>query len=144
MQYCGAEREATLRGAYLNAKYQVQNFRKFVCELEQHSQVRKLCMVTHVRSESQLDQLERLKEERTITSSAQACTRGSSCWAARMLWCAIANWTCTPRCEEECAEHDSAEFCTLRCMAISMLLTELRTRWCLRPLRHQCEAKKDV
>ena len=25
-----------------------------------------------------------------------------------------------------------------------MLLTELRTRWCLRPLRHRCEAKKGV
>ena len=32
-----------------------------MCELEQRSQVRKLCIVTHVRSESQLDQLERLK-----------------------------------------------------------------------------------
>ena len=32
-----------------------------MCELEQHSQVRKLNIVTHLRSESQLDQLERLK-----------------------------------------------------------------------------------
>ena len=60
MQYCGAEHEATLREPYLNANYQyrVQNL---VCELEQHSQVRKLYIVAHVRSESQLGQLERLK-----------------------------------------------------------------------------------
>ena len=44
--------------------YQVQNSRQFVCELEQHSQVRKLIIVTHARSESQLDQLERLKGDR--------------------------------------------------------------------------------
>ena len=56
MQYCGAEREATLWEPYLNANYQVQNLRQFVCELEQHSQVRKLYIVTHLRSESQLDQ----------------------------------------------------------------------------------------
>ena len=61
MQYCGAEREAMLREPFLNANYQVQNLRQFVCELEQHSQVRKLNIVTHSRSESQLDQLERLK-----------------------------------------------------------------------------------
>ena len=61
MQYCGAEREATLREPYLNAHCLVQNLRQFVCELEQHSQVRKLCIVTHLRSESQVDQLERLK-----------------------------------------------------------------------------------
>ena len=78
------------------------------------------------------------------TSSAKAWTRGSSCWAAHMLWYAIVVWTCTPKCEEECAEHDSAEFCTLRCTATSMLLTELRTRWCLRPSRRWCEAKKGV
>ena len=35
----------------------------FVCELEQHSQVRKLYIVTHLRSESQLDHLERLEED---------------------------------------------------------------------------------
>ena len=63
MQYCGAEREATLREPYLNANYQVQNLRQFVCELEQHSQVRNLFIVTHLRSESQLDHLERLKED---------------------------------------------------------------------------------
>ena len=61
MQYCGAEREATLREPYWNANYQVQNLRQFVCELEQHSQVRKLNVVTHLRSESQLDQLEWIK-----------------------------------------------------------------------------------
>ena len=60
MQYCGAEREATLGEPYLNANYQVQNLRQFVCELEQHSQVRKLNIVTHLRSESELDQLEGL------------------------------------------------------------------------------------
>ena len=65
MQYCGAECEATLREPYLNANYQVQNFRQFVCELEQKSQVRKLNVVTHLRSESQLDQLERLKGRST-------------------------------------------------------------------------------
>ena len=58
-----AEREATLREPYLNANYQVQNLRQFVYELEQHSQVRKLYIVTHLRSESQLDQFERLKED---------------------------------------------------------------------------------
>ena len=62
MQYCGAEREATLREPYLIANYQVQNLRQFVCDLEQRSQVRKLC-ITHVQSASQLDQLERLKED---------------------------------------------------------------------------------
>ena len=46
---------------HANANYQVQNLRQFVCELEQHSQVRRLNIVTHLRSESQLDQLERLK-----------------------------------------------------------------------------------
>ena len=61
MQHCGAEREATLREPHLNANCQVQNLRQFVCELEQHSQVRKLYVVTHLRSESQLDQLERLR-----------------------------------------------------------------------------------
>ena len=60
---------------------------------------------------------------RSNTNPAQACTRGSSCWAARMLWYAIAVWTCTSRSEEERAEHNRAEFCTLRCTAISMLLT---------------------
>ena len=63
MQYCGAEREATLREPCLNANYQVQNLRQFVCKLEQHRQVRKLNIITHLRSESQLDQLERLKED---------------------------------------------------------------------------------
>ena len=61
--YSGAEREATLREPFLNAGYHVQKSRPFVCELEQHSQVRKLNIVTHERSESQLDQLERLKAE---------------------------------------------------------------------------------
>ena len=61
LQYCGAEREATLREPYMNANYQVQSLRQFVCELEQLSQVRKLNIVTHLRSESQLDQLEGLK-----------------------------------------------------------------------------------
>ena len=65
MQYCGAEREATLRESYLNANYQVQNMRQFESELEQHSQVRKLNIVTHLRSESQLDQVERLKGRST-------------------------------------------------------------------------------
>ena len=37
--------------------------RQFVCELEQHSEVRKLYIVTHMRFESQLDQLERLMED---------------------------------------------------------------------------------
>ena len=46
MQYCGAERKATLREPYLFSNYQVQNLRQFVCELEQHSQVRKRCIVT--------------------------------------------------------------------------------------------------
>ena len=41
----------------------MQNWRQFVYELEQNSQVRKLNIVTHVRSESQLDQLERLKSD---------------------------------------------------------------------------------
>ena len=41
----------------------MQNWRQFVHELEQNSQVRKLDIVTHVRSESQLDQLERLKSD---------------------------------------------------------------------------------
>ena len=45
----------------MNANYQVQNLRQFVCDLEQHSQVRRLNIVTHLRSESQLDQLERPK-----------------------------------------------------------------------------------
>ena len=63
MRYSGAEREATLREPYLNAGYNVQNLRRYVCELEQHSQVRKLNIDTRVRSESQLDQLERLKAE---------------------------------------------------------------------------------
>ena len=40
MQHCGAAREATLREPYLNANYQEQNLRQFVCELEQHSQER--------------------------------------------------------------------------------------------------------
>ena len=64
MQYCGAEREATLREPYLNANYQVQNLRQFVCELEQHSQVWRLNIVSHLRSESQLNKLERLKGDR--------------------------------------------------------------------------------
>ena len=42
MQYCGVEREATLREPYLNASHQVESLRQFVCELKQHSQVRKL------------------------------------------------------------------------------------------------------
>ena len=63
MQYSGAECEATLREPYLNAGYHVQNLRQFVCELEQFSQVRKLNIVTHVRSECQLDLLEQLKAE---------------------------------------------------------------------------------
>ena len=62
MQCGGAEREAKLREPYLNANYQVQNLRQFVCELEQCSQVRKRNIVTHLRAESQLDQLERLKK----------------------------------------------------------------------------------
>ena len=63
MQYCGAEREATLREAYLNASHQVQNLRQFVCELEQHSQVGELNIVTHLRSESQLEHLQKLKAD---------------------------------------------------------------------------------
>ena len=51
MQYCGAKREATLGEPYLNANFQVQNLRQFVCELEQHSQVRKLNIVMHWQSE---------------------------------------------------------------------------------------------
>ena len=43
--------------------YQVQHGRQFACELEQDSQARKLNIVTHLRSKSQLDQLERLKGE---------------------------------------------------------------------------------
>ena len=63
MRYSGAERQATLREPYLNAGYYVQNLRQFVCELEQHSQVRKLDIVMYVRSGNPLDQLERLKAE---------------------------------------------------------------------------------
>ena len=63
MLYCGAEREATLREPCLNAGYHVQNLQQFVYELEQNSQVLKLNIVTHVRSESQLEQLERLKND---------------------------------------------------------------------------------
>ena len=37
----------------------MQNWWQFFYELEQNSQVRKLNIVTHVRSESQLEQLER-------------------------------------------------------------------------------------
>ena len=61
MLCCGVEREATLREPHLNANYWVQNLRHVVCELEQHSQVRKLNIVTNLRLESQLDQLERLE-----------------------------------------------------------------------------------
>ena len=43
--------------------YRVQNVRQCVPQLEEHSQVRMLYNVTHMGSESQLDQLERLKEE---------------------------------------------------------------------------------
>ena len=64
MQYWGAEREATLREPHLNANYQVQNLRHFVCELEQHSQVRKLHIVTLPLS--QLDQVERLKADQQL------------------------------------------------------------------------------
>ena len=45
----------------MNANYQVPNLRQFVCELEQHSLVRELDIATRLRSESQLDHLERLK-----------------------------------------------------------------------------------
>ena len=64
---------------------------QFFYELEQNSQVRKLNIVTHVRSESQLDQLERLKSDQQCinTSSAQVCTRENSCWEVRMWWCVI-------------------------------------------------------
>ena len=69
MQCCGAEREATLREPYFNANYQVQNLRQFVCELEQHSQVWKLNIVTHLRSESQVDQLKRRAPNTAVQSS---------------------------------------------------------------------------
>ena len=77
MQYSGAQREATLREPYLNANYQVQNLRQFVCELEQFSQVRKLCIVTHLRSESQLEQLERLKADQQRTEIENQCRKGA-------------------------------------------------------------------
>ena len=47
----------------MRTNHQVQNLRQFVCELVQYSEVRKLNIVTHLRSESQLDQLERLKRD---------------------------------------------------------------------------------
>ena len=121
MQYSGAEHEATLREPYLNAKNQVKNLRQFVCELEQHSQVRKLYIVTHLRCLNDSRKIN--NASKSNTSSAQACTRGSSCWTARTLWYAIVVWTCTLHCEEGCAEHGSAEFCTLRCTVTLMQLT---------------------
>ena len=61
MQYCGAEREATLREPYLN----VQNLRQFVCEREAaQSGAEAVNRHARVRSQSQLDQLERLKGDR--------------------------------------------------------------------------------
>ena len=89
MQYCGAEREATLREPYLNANYQVQNLRQFVCELEQHSQVWRLNIVSHLRSESQLNKLERLKGDRRRivievlgSTHVVVCDRGLDMFAA--------------------------------------------------------------
>ena len=46
------------------------------------SQVRKLNIVTHLRSKSQLHQLERLK-----ANSATVCTNGSSFWLAGIVVC---------------------------------------------------------
>ena len=122
-----------------------QNLRQFVFDLEQHRKVRKLYIITHlIASWISLNDSSKINNaSKSNTSSAQACTRGSSCWAARMSWCAWSGHV-HPKCVEECAEHDSAEFCTSRCTAISMLLKELRTRRCLRPLRRRCEAKKGV
>ena len=78
--------------------------------MEQFSQVRKLCIVTHLRSESQLEQLERLKaDQQRIEIEYQfsaSLPEWSSRWAASMLWCATVVWTCTPTCAEECTGPD--------------------------------------
>ena len=118
VQHSGAEREATLREPCLNAGYHVQILRQFVCELEQYSQVLKLNIVTHLRSEmkaswTSLSDVRRVNNaSKSNTISAPVCTNGNSFWAAGMLWYAIEVWTCSPTCEEVCAAHDSAESCT--------------------------------
>ena len=129
MQYCGAEREATLREPHLNANYQVQNLRQFVCELEQHSQVRMLKIVTHLRSESQLEQFERLKEDQQrIVTEYQTFVLGST----HVVVCdrGLEHVHCNAK--RNAPNKTVQSSVLLWCTSISMLLTELRTCWCLR------------
>ena len=90
--------------------------------------MRKLYIVTHLRSESQLDQLERLKEESTRHRNRipiqRKLARERVCGEQHACFC-MRSWSghVHHECEEERAEHDSAVSCALRCTAISMLLT---------------------
>ena len=78
---------------YLNANYQVQNRRQFVCEMEQDSQARKLNIVTHLRSESQPDQLERLKgDQQRIVIEYQFSAR-EGVRAAQHACCGMRSWS---------------------------------------------------
>ena len=82
MQYCGTEHEATLREPYLNADYQVQNLRQFVCELECGSCTSSRAFDLKASWISLSNSKLISNASKSNTSSAQPCTRGSLCWHA--------------------------------------------------------------
>ena len=92
------------------ANDQVQNLRQFACELEQHNLVRKLNVVTHLRSESRLDQLERLKEEQQRTEHQFSTSLHEREFVVQHACCVCDCGLEHVHCNAKCTEQDSAEF----------------------------------